>query len=47
LQLRFTPRSRRDLDDVWDYIACDSVDDIVYIDRVLNGYRDLLAAFDD
>jgi len=96
VQLRFTQRSRGDLDDVWDYIACDSIDeadgfidrilrkclliaenpevgrardelvkgvrsfpvgnylifyhvsdDVVYVDRVLSGYRDLLAAFDD
>ena len=96
MELRFTQRSRGDLDEIWDYIACDSVEeadgfvdrvlktcvliagnpgmgrsrdelvegirsfpvgnylvfyhlaeDAVFIDRVLSGYRDLLAAFDD
>ena len=95
MKLRFTHRSRRDLDDAWDYISLDSLDaadrfvdrviekclliaenpgmgrardelvegvrsfpidshlifyhdrdGTVFIDRVISGYRDLLAVFD-
>lgn len=95
MKLRFTHRSRRDLDDAWDYISLDSLavadrfvdrviekcrliaenpqmgrardelvegvrsfpvdnylifyhsrEGFVFIDRVISGYRDLLAAFD-